>query len=405
MENHYVLFKNKFISILEKGSYFTKHELEVFWALVSCLIGSSYFSFSGVSARFGKKIGRNSCAKVLKKYSYVQEKLYTILLDEVLTTIDKNTKFFVIVDDTLVKKTGQTIFSCFKWYDHASGKYIRALGIVTLVIVVANEPVFFLPWLLTTTKMKHKTSTSKQQQQGVKNKAAQYMISFIVTYLLGKNISTSQIVVEADSWYSTKKMRTFLHDLGVNYRVDSKSSYTVQLPDFEAITKAKQQIRGRKRKKFVKYVKIGQFLGDKLDWKSFFDPLSNTRVKYNIAQVTLKSGGQALVYAYWSKKYKYPKYILTEVKRKKRVGIKTIYYQYQLRWIIEVCHKHLKQHFGLSKNQSRDPWVVQGFVGLIGLIFSIWSILHYTNKTNDDSSIACPQWAKEFHELQIKQKM
>jgi DDE superfamily endonuclease len=324
-------FENNVTSILEKDFYFTKHEISILWAIISILVGSKNFSLSAVSRRFGRKIGRNSCAQTLKKFSFVQEKIVKRLLDEIISTGNGKTNWYIIIDDTLVGKIGKTIFRSFKWFDHTKHRQIQAIGLVTLVLVVDKQPVFFMPWILSSPKQNSFYVSTPSQQQGMKAQAAQTMILFIIDHLIANGVTRKHIFVEADSWYGTKKMRKFLNDLEVNYRLDGKKSYSVQIPNFEAINQPQMVRRGRKRKQFVKYVKISQYFGPRETWKSFLDLDSGHRIYFKIEQLNLKKGGQSLVYAFWDEKYQNPKFILTDVKRLRRPSPKTIYYQYHLR--------------------------------------------------------------------------
>ena len=126
-------FENNVKTILEKDFYFTKHEISILWAIISVLVGSNNFSLSAVSRRFGRKIGRNSCAQTLKKFSFVQEKIVKRLFDEIVSTGTGKTNWYIIVDDTLVGKIGKSIFRSFKWFDHTIHRQIQAIGLVTLV--------------------------------------------------------------------------------------------------------------------------------------------------------------------------------------------------------------------------------------------------------------------------------
>ena len=401
MTNSQTHFEIKVKTALEKDFYFTKHEISILWAIISVLVGSKNFSLSAVSRRFGRKIGRNSCAQTLKKFSFVQEKIVKQLLDEIVSTGNGKTNWYIIVDDTLVSKVGKTIFRCFKWFDHTVHRQIQAIGLVTLVLVVDKQPVFFMPWILSSPKQNSFYTLTPGQQQGMKAQAAQVMISFIIDHLIANKVTQQHIFVEADSWYGTKKMRKFLNNLGVHYRLDGKKSYSVQIPDFEAIKQSQVVRRGRKRQQFVKYVKISKYFGPRETWNSFLDMESQSRIYFKMEQLNLKKGGQSLVYAFWDEKYQNPKFILTDVKRLKKSSPKTIYYQYHLRWIIEVCHRQLKQEFGLSKSQNRDAWVVSGFIGLICLVYSIWSFQQYKDIKNNEDVLLCPSWANLFHKTQI----
>ena len=382
---------------LQKSSYFTKRDINALWAILSTLIGSARFSLLKVSQRFGRKVGRNSLANVLKKYAYVQELLLQQILTEIIDQLGKNTKYHVIVDDTLIAKAGKHIFKAFKWYDHTNGRQINAICLVTLSIVVDNQIVFVMPWLLKKSTKNKRNNSSSRKEQDLKTKAAMEMIKFVIECLLEQGVSKNKIHVEADSWFSSCTMRGFLSNLGVKYRLDGKSSYTVQVPDHEAIRLAKTQRRGRKRSRFVKYVKIRVFVGNPSAWPTYYVKDRDMRISYKQVEVTLKSGGKSLIYVYWHESWKNLRIILTQVIRKRKPTAKNVYQDYKRRWWIEVAHQELKQQFGINKSKNRDPWVVTGFIGLVSMSYSLFKFkgLCYTKRSG--KSLPCPTWAEQFH--------
>jgi len=148
------------------------------------------------------------------------------------------------------------------------------------------------------------------------------MISFIIDHLIAYNVTQQHIFVEADSWYGTKKIRKFLNNLGVHYRLDGKKSYSVQMPDFEAIKQSQVVRRGRRRQQFVKYVKISKYFGPRETWNSFLDLESGSRIYFKMEQLNLKKGGQSLVYAFWMKNIKTLNLFLQMLKGLKNQALK-----------------------------------------------------------------------------------
>jgi len=394
--------KKIFFSMLEKSSYFSKHDTNALWAIISTLIGSFRFSLRNVSNLFGRKVGRNYLSKVLKKYAYIQESLLKQIIEDIVSELGKNTKYYVIVDDTLVAKVGKHVFRSFRWYDHTKGRQINAICLATLSIVVDNQLVFVMPWILKKSTKKNDKNNNNKKEQDLKTKASMEMIQFIVDFLLKQGVSEKRIYVEADSWFSSYTMRKFLSELGVKYRLDGKSSYTVQVPDHEAIKSAKTQIRGRKRSRFVKYVKIQEFVGDPSTWSTYYNKDKDMRLANKQVEVTLKSGGKCLIYAYWHESWKKIRYILTEVKRKGKSTAKTIYQDYCCRWWIEVAHQELKQQFGISKSKNRDPWVVTGFIGLVSFAYSLFKFNAFCFTKATGRPLPCPTWSEKFNREIIK---
>jgi hypothetical protein len=395
-------FEKKFFMYLEKSSCLTKRDHEALWEIISALIGASSFSLSSLSTRLGRRIGRNYLARLLKKYSFIQRKVMKELLKDVLTSIGKYKKLYLIIDDTLVEKSGQKIFASLRWYNHSSNRQTRALCLVNLVLEVDGKVLLFIPWLLTSTTMPTKKLSKKLKQQDLKNDAAITMIQSFINVIDLQGISRQHIIIEADSWYSPHEFRSSLQKLSLDYRIDGKSNYSVQKVDHDAMKKAKEQTRGRKRTRFVKYEKIAKFMGDYKQWSFFTHPTSGERIFYKKAFVTLKAGGQSIIYGYMNEKYKNPKFIMVNPKRKHMPDPRTIYRDYTFRWIIEVCHREIKQQFNIGKCQSRGMWIVNGFLMLLGFTFSVWKISVYFESQEGGNILGCPTWANNFHEEYIK---
>lgn len=87
MSDIYKVFKNNFMSVLEKSSAFTAREVRVLWAIVVSVVNGDPFSMWDISERAGRRIGRNFLSGVLKKYVYVQRHLVKILLPSFSSTV------------------------------------------------------------------------------------------------------------------------------------------------------------------------------------------------------------------------------------------------------------------------------------------------------------------------------
>jgi len=202
-------YETNFWNILKKSCHFTNRDISALWAIVSTIIGTHSFSLSGVSSAFGRKVGRNFLAKVLKKYSYVQRKIAKILIKMVLSKIPPGSKIYLIIDDTLVHKRGKKIFGSLQWYDHASRRRVQALGIVNVAVVVNDKVVFILPVLLLSTKKRASKGFKKQKEQGAKTLAAIEMLQEFLQWFEEIGIARGRTVVLADSWYGSQPMPDF----------------------------------------------------------------------------------------------------------------------------------------------------------------------------------------------------
>ncbi|MHA1169400.1 MAG: transposase [Candidatus Hodarchaeales archaeon] len=401
----YQAYESNFWNILQKSCHFTRREIMALWAIVSVITGSHSFSLMEVSSVFGRKVGRNFLATVLKKYSYVQRKVARVLIARMLAKLPRNTKVYLIIDDTLVQKRGKKIFGSLRWYDHASGRCVQALCLVNVAVVVNRKVVFILPYLLLSTKKRVTRRPGKQKEQDGKSQAAMELLEEFYQWFDGAGISRKRTVVMADSWYGMQPMPDFLRESGVKFRIDSKKNYSVQMVDHEAVNRARRQTRGKKRKRFVKYRRLDQFIRDPLSWRYFTGPVSGERVYHKTAKLTLKTGGQVRIYGFFREGSREPKFIMTDPCLKYPPDPRTVYRDYRLRWRIEEAHRDLKQQFGIGKCQCRDSWIVHGFTGLIYFAYSLFKQQVCFDGIEDPKAYNTPSWAKAFHKNQVYHEM
>ena len=402
MNDEYRDLQDKFYELLQKSSYFKKKEIDALWAILRTVIGSAHFSLAAVSRNFGRKLGRNFLTKVLKKYCYIQRKLVKLLFKEIASIVGKRKALYLVIDDTLVNKKGEQIFWTFYWYDHARGRQVRAISIVNVALVVDNQVVLSMPYLLLNAPEKKRKRKKRVKEQDRKITAAINMVQEFFEWLEEASIPEKNIKVLADSWYSDQRMIDALRQTGGKYLVDGKINLSVQVPDHEAIKKAKTQIMGRPRTRFVKYQRLDEYLGDPEKWKSFTDSETGEKVSFKKANVILKSQGKVLVYAYKRESCKKAKYLLHTASQKHPPTPRRVYREYRYRWRIEESHRDLKQQFGLGKCQCRDGWVVHGFMGLVYFAYSVWKWCAYQEVVTAGSTLACPTWAQAFHELHVQ---
>lgn len=387
--------------ILEKSSYFTKRQMDAFWHIIRCLIGSSSFSLKKVIKRIKSKFSRNFLALVLKKFAYVQEKIFKLLFEKITKNITLRDKISFILDDTLVKKRGKKIFGSLIWYDHSSGHVTQSMCLVNIGITINGELIIVLPFLLRTENLEKSKSQSKYKSQDPKTIAGMELISQCILYLEEFNISKNQVLILVDSWFCTKAFKEFLIEHELNFRMDSRYNLNVQQPDIKAINDRKIIKRGRKRKKWIKYTGLKDYFESIHKIFSFKEKKHGDSIKAKRANITLKTHGRVLIYAFYSNKYQNPKFIMTRCQTKSPPSPKTIYHEYLIRWEIETAHRELKQQFGIGKSQNRDSWVVMGFIGFINFSYSLFKYLSSKLNKTSKIKIKCPSWAEEFHMKQI----
>jgi len=388
--------------VLYKSSFFSEKEVADLLALVAALIGSPVVSVRKVAKRSGGRFTSNFLTDCLKKYAYVQRRVAAIAFGMVQDWPSFRDKVFLLLDDTLIKKRGKTIFGAVKWFDHTLGRCIQALCVVNGAVVVRGRVIFLLPWLLGTPHRPPSGSRTRGKEQDQKTQLGIALIKEFIALFQAHGVQNKQIVVLADAWFSNQTMMSFLKEAQLNYRIDARKNYRVQVPDKEAQKKAQTAKKGRKKRTFVKWVPLEEYLGNPAQWASFTDPETEERVYYHTATVTLKSAGKVRVYAYQRETSTTTKYLLTPARRTRPPTPQTVYHDYRIRWRIEEAHKDLKQHFGLTKNQQRDAWAVQGFLGLVYVSYSLWKGASLQDETRTHETVSCHEWAEEFYREQIR---
>jgi hypothetical protein len=392
-------------SQLFKTSAFSSREITALIAILTATIGSPSFSLNKVAKRATPSFSRNFLATCLMKYAYMQRKVVSQWLNEILVQLPRQATVLLAVDDTLVRKCGKHIQGAYAWFDHTSGRVQTSLCLVNVSLIIDEQLIFVLPWLLYKSQLTQMRRIKRVKEQDAKTLAAIEMLRNLFSSLERGGIQQTQIVVVADAWYANQTMQRFIKQTDVNFRLDARSNLSVQSPDHKAIQTRTQRRRGRKRRKFVRYVPLKQFMTTSTHWKFFTDPTTGERVFYRTATLTLKTGGRVTCYAFHRESMARPKFILTRALRIKIVTPQRVYREYQSRWRIEEAHRDLKQQFGLGKCQARQAWVVSGFIALIYFGYCVWKTTQWMHPQTELDLSKCPSWAEVFHREQIFQEV
>lgn len=393
-------YENRVRAVLFKSSFFTQREIEALLSLVLAIIGSHFFSLRTIAKESNGRFSRKFLSQTLQKYALVQRKLARLVFLELVGELHCIRKFFLLLDDTLITKRGKQIFGAKYWHNHNEHRAVWSICVVTLAVVVRNTVIFLLPWVLSSGHNAVTKKSKNSREQDSKTTAAILMTKEVLGWFNELAIGNARVTVLADSWFSSKQMRNALDQFKVKYRIDSKKSYRVQVPDFQKISRAKQQSRGRKIQNKVKYVAIERYFGTPETWHYFIDTAMGEKVFYKVALLTLKTWGRTRVYTFLREGLKNPKYILTPPLQKQLPKPQQVYSEYAMRWRIEEAHRELKQEFGFGKCQCREAWTVHGFLGLVTDSYSIWKQEVYRLSKNSDSDIKCPTWTSWFFQNQ-----
>ena len=190
-------FKDQFFLLLQKSSVFTQREVFALWAIIATIVDTRSFSLSEVSRRFGRRVGRNFLGKVLKKYAYVQRTIVKLIIQTICAELSQSAKIYLITDDMIVQKRGKKMLGVVSWYDHTRGRSVRAWCLVNVALVVDNQVLFVLPWLLTRPSQSGKTKRKKAVEQDIKTQVALDMFGRLIHWLNEGGVSSKRIVVLA----------------------------------------------------------------------------------------------------------------------------------------------------------------------------------------------------------------
>lgn len=405
MTNTNQTFQENLLTILKKSTYFTEREIEALTTIQENLIGNPSFSLKKVAELESNDFGRQFLADCLKKYAYVQTEVAHLAFIKMVPSIPNRGKILLVLDDSLAIKSGKKISCAYRWYDHSTGKTVTAFCIVNVAIVVNDQLLFTIPWILRKRSKASKKGCSRQIEQDEKTRVAIEMVDTFVQWFKEAGISIERLVVEADAWYGNQTMQKNLKGKHLFYEIDGKKNYLVQEPDPEALKSRGKKRRGRKRKKYVKYRRLDQYLGNPLEWPYFRDKTTGERVHHKKRTLTLKSAGRVTIYAFKRETLAHPKFLMTPIRKWHPPTKETVYYQYKLRWRIEESHRDLKQQFGLTKCRSRDAWVIHGFTGLVYLSYSLWKFISFKSYQTTGTSLKSPSWSESFFFAHIHQEL
>lgn len=397
-------FLDTFRKLLEKSSVMSNKEMVSLACLFSFVINNRAFSLKKAQKVLKERFNRKFYAKSLSNYAYVQRRIAEQLIVEIAKVVSKRKRILLVLDDTVVFKTGRHIKGASKWYDHAKGRQINGFCLVNLAIVVGGEAIFVLPWLLRKEKKLNEKRENGRNNQDDKTLAAINLIKEVSDWLISSGFSKQKLSVVTDSWYSNKTMVDFLRKNKLNYRLDIRSNLSVQCPDHDAIESRGKKRRGRKRMKFVKYMPLKRYMGDFYEWKYFIEKSSNERIYYRTAIVTLKTTGRVKIYAFHNESMNRTKFIITPAKIEGSPTVQTVYTDYRHRWRIEEAHRDLKQQFGLGQCHVRQEWTVSGYIGLIFFGYSFWKFYQFVLNKIKGIQIKCPSWSNSFHNFVIRKK-
>ena len=392
--------QERFVELLKKVEIFTTKEIDALCFLATVLSVDPRFSLVRVARASRGRFSRKMLARVLRKYAPVQDRILEALCRQGVHLAGRRFRFFITVDDQLVKKRGKKIFGTRRWYDHVAKTSSLALCLVEVGLVVKGEALFVLPYLVLASSVPRPASSTPRaratREQDAKTAAAMALITQVVTWLEEAGVARSKIGVLADAWYSNQTFLAFVRAMKLLFRVAGKKNYHAELPDMKRVAQRKKRGRGRRPARFVKTRRLDLHFETVKAHGSFLDAASGKRVHWKVAIVTLKQGGRVRVFRFWREGCKEPQFIFTPATYHAQPAPKTVYADYSWRWRIEEAHRDLKQQFGLGKCRNRADAVVLGFVGLVYSWYSLFLLTRQNGELAPPERVTAPQYQDEF---------
>jgi hypothetical protein len=240
----------------------------------------------------------------------------------------------LVVDTTLIKKTGQSIEFLSRMFDHVSKSHITCFP--TLFLGYFDGKSFFpVDFSISITKNRlndrekevDKRSSGYRRRKEAKSKTTDTLLSMLKR-AYEKGVDASYVLF--DSWFS--------HDILIKGIVDI---------GYHVICRCK-----------VGRVKYG-YQDKKYTAKQLFSKIARKRMKYNselgfyTASLTVSlphSGLVKLVFCQPEKRTKFSLFLSTDMD----LEIPQILQKYAKRWSIEMFFRDAKQHLWLGKEQNRD---------------------------------------------------
>ncbi len=282
---------------------------------------------------------QSSLNRFLTRHKWDVRRLNAIRLQQVLS----NRKGGVlIVDDTIIEKSGEHMDGVGFLFDHCKGKSVRCHDIVSTFYQHGDQqvPLYFTPYI--------KEEFADQLDICFKTKI-QIALDLIRLSLM----QLSPEVVVFDAWYMSKEIVDFLSSRGLVWVSSAKSNRLIQV-DGDTWISVSKYTKGLSKQVFKRIDKV-------VDEQRFKWIYETTMVMKNIGLVKLV--------------------ILRQRRNSKTCtflvsndtgldGLKVLEY-YKKRWSIEVFHRDCKQHLGMGEYQVRRLDAVVIHLDLVVLAYTL----------------------------------
>jgi hypothetical protein len=331
-------------SVKDFDGFFSFHQNKHFTRYLTGLMTDSNVTVSYMAERFTESVSPRCLNRFLTEYEWDAQEFnnYRIQRLQEDPNMCWHEKGVIVIDDSLIEKTGELIPGAGKFYDHNSNSYVRAQNIVTSHYAdwKKHYPLHFQQY--------YKEDSKESEEHGFQTKIQLAMLLVDES----EKLKTPARVYVADSWFFCQELANHIESHNKDWVMAAKSNLLiwdkikwVSLSNY-APTVPKEQYRKARVAGKTYYVHTRTVKLQSLDRK----------IKLAVSYDNPDLDGE-------------PKFIVSNVKHFDRNKILRFYY---LRHLIETFYRDAKQHLGLEGCQLRKQ---EGVHRHFTLVFTAYTIL------------------------------
>ncbi len=267
--------------------------------------------------------------KQLKQLPARSSRLKKHLYQQILSKVDRRSKFFLVGDDTTHRVYGKEIYGAAVQYDHALKAFLNAIKLVDLVTsnskdcMLLNDFTIYLP----------RNFVAAHSWLGYRYRSKIALVSELtcsMVHVLRKAaVPKNNIWVLVDSWYSSGKFEKRIRAAGANYVLQVKKDRRIRL--------------------FRQWKRIDHYFEYYKSPRYFTAPPENKKIFYKEAILDGSKFGRRKVFGFKEESEKEWRYFVSS---KLSLTAKTAYQYVRKRWTVETMHRETKQYFGLGATYS-----------------------------------------------------
>ncbi|MEA3357227.1 MAG: transposase [Patescibacteria group bacterium] len=282
-----------------------------------------------------------SALRWLKRHFKSLKKLKSWLLGLAQNNRDKRSNTYIILDDSIIKRTSKKGFGVSNLKDHTNNQYVDGNCIVSLLISNLNLLLAF----------DQKLYVSKKCVNGVSEKEFRSKIKIACELIESVKLDKTRAYVVIDAWYTCKKILTSIRKMGL----------------FCVLA-------------FKKNKKIGLF-GKEYQLKELFDEgkvryftLDGEKYYYSAKTLYVTGWGRYKVLMMRRENDKDFRFFLTNKLNMKPINMLR---HYKNRWNIEQYYRDQKQHLGLKSFFLRERVSTESYFNFVFWLFNVLSLYRY----------------------------